>query len=175
MAAVRGREQVRRFMQQLPEQIEKRLLRGAARAAIDVVADEARLRVTSDLVRDAIKTSVKKREGTIVAKANVDGQWPNSVGIWLEYGTEPHAISVDLEASGGRTAGRLNRLNKQGSLVIGGQFVGATVMHPGSRPYPFMRPALDNKESEAMAAAQGYINARVTKGGIAGTDDGGGE
>ena len=50
--------------------------------------------------------------------------------------------------------------------MINGHFVGTAVHHPGARPHPFLRPALDTKEGEAIAAAQSYINGRVWPAGI---------
>jgi hypothetical protein len=101
--------------------------------------------------------------------------WGRSLGFWQEYGTDPHFISVDPAISGGRTAGRVNRLTKDGqtdvaaTLVINGKPVGKTVHHPGAAAQPFLRPALDIKGRDAIATAQGYINARVTPAGIVGT------
>ena len=97
--------------------------------------------------------------------------WPLSVATWLEYGTDPHFISVDDSQRQGRSVARINRLAKEPdsnhSLVIGGQFVGTTVFHPGARPEPAFRPALDTKEGEAIAAAQRYIDAKIARSGLA--------
>jgi hypothetical protein len=174
MPRVRGRSEVRQFIAKLPGEIERKLLRGAGRAAANVVAEEARNRCISDEVRGAIKTRVSAADGRVIAKAQVKGKG-SYIAPWLEYGTSPHLISVDDSQSGGRTARRINKLaagdDNSHSLVIGGNFVGRTVMHPGARPYPFLRPSLDVKTSEAIAAAQGYINARVSRSGIAGPEE----
>jgi hypothetical protein len=96
--------------------------------------------------------------------------------LWLEYGTDPHFISVSESERKGRSIGRVNQqLREAGgnaSLVIGGKFVGETVFHPGARPYPFLRPALDVKEADAVRAAQAYINASVSRRGITVSDEG---
>jgi len=86
--------------------------------------------------------------------------------LWLEYGTAPHLISVDDSQRQGLSVRRVNDRVNAGSLVINGNFVGTTVHHPGARPHPFMRPALDTKEGEARAAAQSYINSRISRSGI---------
>jgi len=164
---VRGKSSVRQFMAGLPAEIERKLLRGAGRAAARVVADDAKQRCVSSDVRDAIKTRVGAADGRIVAKVQVRG--PGAyIAPWLEYGTAPHFISVDDSQREGRSVGRINRQAKSGSLVINGQFVGSTIHHPGARPHPFLRPALDTKQGEAIAAAQGYINSRVSRAGITG-------
>ncbi len=169
MPTVRGKSELRQFFAQLPEDIERKLLRGAGQAAIRVIADEARDRSNSAEVEAGIKTKVRSDPGQVVAKVFVDGKWARSLAVWSEYGTSPHFISVDDSQRGGRS---VNRINKN-VLVINGQPVGTTVFHPGARPHPFLRPALDIKGVEAVAAAQRYINSRVTKSGIVGAAPGG--
>lgn len=174
MVTTRGKSEVRTFFARLPEEIETKLLRGAGRAAANVIADEAKDRSISDEVSQAIKVATKREPGQIIAKVQVKG--PGSyIAPWLEYGTEAHFISVDDSQRGGMSIGRINRETKAGSLVIGGNFVGSTVFHPGARPYPFLRPALDTKEREAIAAAQSYINARVSRRGISGAAEADGD
>lgn len=176
MPTVRGKADVNRFIAGIPAALEDRVLRGAARAAATIVATEAKDRTQSSEVRDAIKVSARKAEGgRIIAKVQVKG--PGAyLAPWEEYGTAPHLISVDESQRNGMTIGRINQLAKGSdsnhSLVIGGKFVGRTVLHPGARPHPFLRPALDVKEAEAIAAAQSYINSRVTRSGILGGPEG---
>lgn len=167
-------------MAALPGDIERKLLRGAARAGADVIADEARANVRSPLVAQHLGIKVESEIGHVVAKVRITGTskeagWARSVGIWLEYGTDPHYITVDDSQREGRTAKRINHLAKQGVLVINGRPVGKTVFHPGAQAHPFLRPALDIREADAVAAAQNYINARVSRTGIAASDDGNGE
>lgn len=187
MAKRRGGARWRQSMAQLPAELVKRVLPGAARAGAKVIADEAKVRLggrqaTSGsgakvLIADAVKVRSKKREGLIVARVLLAG--PGSyVGRWLEYGTSAHFITVDDEYRERMTARRINRRISDGdgalhaTLVINGKPVGASVYHPGARPHPFLRPAADTKEAEAKAAAQAYINSRVRRAGIIGTDEG---
>jgi hypothetical protein len=170
MPTVRGRDQVRAYIAGAPEQLRK-VLRGAARAAAKVVAEEAKDRSISSDVSGAIKVATRESEGRVVAMVQVKGEGAY-IAPWLEYGTAPHFISVDDTQRQGMSVGRVNKSLKEGSLIINGQFVGSTVFHPGARPFPFLRPALDTKEREALAAAQKYINARVRPEGIVGTDEG---
>jgi hypothetical protein len=165
MATSRGGPGVRSFMASIPAKMQS-VLRGAARAGANVIAEEAKQTVTSEATRDAITVVTKTEERRVVAKISVKPGWGRAVGIWLEYGTHPHVISVDSKKAG-MSAGRINRKIKEGSLVINGQFVGAAIHHPGARPHPFLRVSLDMKEAEAIAAAQSYIDARVSRGGIA--------
>ncbi len=168
MPTVTGKDDVARFFARAPKTLEERVLRGAARAGMAVIAGEARDRVTSSDVREALVVTSKAEPGRVTSRLSVKAGWARSVATWLEYGTSPHYISVDDSQRGGRSAARINKLAKAGTLVIGGQPVGSTVFHPGARPHPFMRVSLDVKEREAIAAAQSYINSRVSRSGIAG-------
>lgn len=152
-------------MRAIPEKME-RVLRGAGRAGANVVAEEIKLTTPSEAVRENIRIRTKAETDRIVVRIDVKDRWANAVGVWLEYGTAGHFISVDDRQRRGMSVGRINRLTNEGSLVIGGKFVGSTVWHPGARPHPTFRPALDRKEAEAIAAAQAYINTRVTRAGI---------
>lgn len=161
-------------MAQLPGELERKVLRGAARAGAKVVADEAKDRVASDVVRNAIVIRARSVPGQIVVKVSVKEGWPRSVGTWLEYGTDPHFISVDDDLRQGMSVGRINKhgtAEHKATLVINGKPVGATVHHPGATPHPFLRVSLDLKEREAVAAAQSYINSRVRPSGIVGSEE----
>lgn len=172
MVSVRGKSDVMRFIAQVPADVERRLLRGAARTAAKLVAAEAKERSVSSEVAAAIKVKVEDNDERVVAKVQVKGKGAY-IAPWLEYGTDPHFISVDESQRNGLSIRKVNERTKdKASLKIGGKFVGATVFHPGARPHPFLRPALDMREADAIRAAQNYINARVRPSGIAGSDEG---
>lgn len=158
-----------RAIRELPETYLKRVLPGAARAGAAVIAEGAKdllggreAETTGGVkvpIADSIKVKVRRKDGQIRARIMLDG--PGAyVGRWLEYGTAPHLISVAAEDRKGRTVRRINDLARTGSLMIGGNFVGPMVEHPGAQPHPFLRPARDMREGDAIAAAQQYINAR---------------
>lgn len=169
MPTVRGKAEVNSFMKGIPAQMTS-VLRGAARAGANVVADEIKEKTPSELVRDNVRIRTKAESDQIRVRIDVKDRWARSIGIWLEYGTDPHFISVDESQRGGRSVGRINTLAKDAdkghSLLIGGEFVGTTVFHPGARPHPAFRPALDTKEAEAINAAQAYIGTRISRAGI---------
>jgi hypothetical protein len=165
MPTVKGKAAALSFMASIPGEM-KKVLRGAARAGADIVIDEAKVGTRSQEVADALTKRTEGDDTRVVVKISVKKGWPRSVAIWEEYGTARHVISVKDGASEGMSVNRINRLAKEGSLVIGGKWAGASVIHPGTEPHPFLRPALDKKEGEAKAAAQSYINARVRPSGI---------
>jgi hypothetical protein len=182
MATARGRTEVKRLIASLPAQIEKRLLPGAARAGANVIAEEARDQCIDKEVAASLKVRTKAEPGLVVARIKPDPKMPGAFrATWIEYGTDPHFITVDQAASGGRTARRINYLDAKAgaegragpgaTLVINGKPVGTTVLHPGARPFPFLRPALDTKRAAAVTAAQAYVDKHVTRSGIAPVPD----
>lgn len=175
MASVRGKEGVKSYFARLPTQLTD-VLRGAGRAGGRVIAQEAKDRSASQDVAGDVVVKTKVDEGRIVVTVTVKPGFNWFRALWLEYGTDPHFISVDDSQRGGQGIRRINQQVRaaggDASLVIGGQFVGKTVWHPGARPMPFLRPALDIKEAEAIRAAQAHINARIAGGKIVGKDEG---
>lgn len=173
MPTVRGKSGVKAFMARVPGQMTD-VIRGAARAGAKVVATEIKERTPAEEVRDNLRIRTKAGDDQIKVTIDVKPGWGRSLGIWLEYGTSPHFISVDDSQRGGRSVSRINRLSEEhgASLVIGGKFVGKTVWHPGAQPHPVFRPALDTKEDEAIAAAQAYVQTRITRAGIVGRSGG---
>ncbi|WP_260597817.1 HK97 gp10 family phage protein [Sphingomonas endolithica] len=165
MPTVRGKSEVRSFIAGIPGEM-KKVLRGAGRAGAKVVADEMKVRSISQDVDDAIVTKTKGDDTRVVVKISIKPGWARSVATWLEYGTDPHFISVSDGERQGMSVKRVNEQTKTGSMVIGGKFVGETVFHPGARAHPFMRVSLDVKGAEAVAAARSYINSRVSRSGI---------
>jgi hypothetical protein len=172
MAKVRGRTAVKQYLASLPQQMEG-VLRGAGRAGAAVVADEIKLLTPSSEVRENLRIRSQSGDGRIVVRIDVKPGWARSLGIWLEWGTAPHFISVDDSQRLGLSVNKINkRVKDEGgaaSLLIGGKFVGTTVFHPGSQEHPAFRPALDAKGADAVRAAQGYINSRIVGGRIAGS------
>src|SRR3546814_7310576 len=115
----------------------------------------------SDWISDVVSSDRKREDGLIIAKMQVKG--PGSyIAPWLEYGTDPHFISVDDSQRDGMSVRKVNQkvtaAGGDGSLVINGHFVGTTVFHPGARPHPFLRPALDIKEGEAIDRKRKRLN-----------------
>lgn len=176
MATMRGRSELSAFLSSLPENLAAKVLRGAGRAGGKVIADEVKDRSASDEVAREIVVKTRREDGRIVVHITVKPGYAWYRALWLELGTSPHFISVDDSQRSGRGIGRINQqlrdADGQASLVINGNFVGQTVWHPGAQPHPFFRPALDIKEEDAIRAAQSYINSRISRRGITGTEEG---
>ena len=172
-ATITGLADLKNLLATLPAKIENNILRGAMRAGAGVIAEEAKRLVPSgpgrpgdvNHLRDSIKFSARSEPGLVTAKVQTKGPGAYKAP-WIEFGTAAHYISVDDDVRDGLTVKRINRKVGEGSLVINGHFVGKSVHHPGARKIPFMRPAVDNKQGEAIEAISAYITQRCTKAGI---------
>ena len=180
LVEVKGLKELNAFLQTLPTKLEQNVLSGALRAGANVFRTEARRllssqgSVASGQLLNSIRVSVRRRKGKV--RARVVAQGEKNEAIWVEYGTAAHFIEVRADAKPGRMTRRgyrtfsmrtINKMVGTGSLVIGKNFVGTSVVHPGARAKPYMRPALDTKSREATVAAAQYIKKRLaTKHGI---------
>lgn len=145
---VKGLADLDRFLQELAPKIERNVLRGGVRAAARLV--QARARANIHLVSGATAKSVvvgaRARGGEVVGYVAVKSHKAR----WLEYGTRPHKI----------------RPKNGKALRIGGSFV-EEVDHPGAKPHPFLRPALDANVQSAVVAMAEYMKQRLaTKHGL---------
>ena len=151
---INGGMELQALMQQLPVEVETKILRNGLAAGANVIRDEARglIHRRSGLTADSIKTarSTSKSEGYVTAKVRLDRS-RRFIGYFLEYGVAAHQIWV----KGGK-----------GSLVINGVPIGKRVWHPGFAPMPFMRPALDAKAGEAVQAVTSYLTSYLKWGSI---------
>lgn len=147
---VKGLAELQKFLDQLTPKIEANIMRGALRAGMNTVKPLAQARIHSvsgELAR-GLKVGTRRR-GSVVT-ANLKATGPHRfVAHLVEFGTKPHNISARVESW----------------LSFGGIFA-KSVAHPGARPKPFMRPALDGQAQAAVVAAGEYIKKRLTKAGL---------
>jgi HK97 gp10 family phage protein len=151
---ITGGKELEALMQQLPVEVETKILRNGLAAGANIIRDEAKARIhkKSGETAAAIKTSrsTDKAGGQVIAKVSLSKS-RRYIGYFLEYGVAAHRIWV----GGGK-----------GSLVINGVPIGKQVMHPGFAPMPFLRPALDAKAGEAVQAVANYLTSHVKWGTI---------
>ncbi len=151
---INGGKELHDLLQQLPVQVETKLLRAALGRGVKVIQAEAKLRVPDETgqLRRAIKTTRDTRQGRVIAKVKLKGKHAY-LGVFQEYGVAAHAITVK-EGS------------KKTALRIGDNFVGAAVMHPGHAAQPFLRPAFDTKAAEAIDVIGQFIGQYLQFGAI---------
>lgn len=143
---VKGLSELEKFMDQLPIKVERNVARGAVRAGMNVVKPVAQANVhsVSGKLALGLKITTRSKGGMVVAKLKATG---------------PHASIAHLIEFTGAKAHLISAATKK-ALSIGGQAF-ASVHHPGFKPRPFMRPALDTEASAAVVAVGNYIKDRL--------------
>lgn len=160
---VTGLSDLQRFLDELPAKIERNVLRGAVRAGANVIKNEAkavcpvgppsatgarRYKLYEGALRDSIRVSVKAKGGRVTASIKAGGKLKNGADVWYAHIVERGAVAHKISAK------------KGGFLAIGGG-VYRKVDHPGIKPQPFMRPALDARAQDAVVAAGEYMKQRL--------------
>lgn len=167
---VKGLAELDRYLSALPKNMQKGAYRAGLVAAARPIRDEARLLAPKETgkMAKAIKTGAARQnpDGTFSITIRLDGEH-SYLGLFQEYGVAAHLIKVAEDIKPTKTKkdgrvvplsiGKINRMVDVGSLVIGENFVGPMVHHPGHAAHPFMRPALDAKADEAVKAFAGRI------------------
>jgi hypothetical protein len=136
------------LLDQLPAKIGRNVVRSGVRAAAKVVQMEARatVRRRSGTLARSLKLSTDT-QGTIIS-AKVKARGPRAfVAPFIEYGVAGHTIKP--------------KKNKK-ALTIGDRVLSGPFEHPGHRAFPFMRPALDSKATEAINVMGEYIRQRLS-------------
>ena len=147
---VRGLLDLQKFLDTLPAKLEANVMRGALRAGANVIRTQAKANVPvkSGLLRAGLKITTRSRRGVVTASVKAGGKH-GFIAPWIEFGTAAHKIA-----------------SKKGWLSFGGIFA-KSVDHPGAKPHPFMRPALDSEANRAIVAAAEYMKKRLaTKHGL---------
>lgn len=149
---VKGLSELQKLLDTLPAKLERNVLRGALRAGMKPIQVEAKniVQKQSGQLQKGLKIATKAKGRRVMSYLVAKG--PHAyIAHWLEFGTRPHTIAP-------RKGGK--------ELAIGGRYV-ASAEHPGIRPHPFMRPAMDTQASAALVAVGNYIKNRLaTKHGL---------
>lgn len=165
---ITGGKELDAFLQSLPVKIEKNILRSALRQGANVFKAEVQATVPvgppsaanvklyggyPGALRDSARVSVRVKRGRVTASLKIGGKTRKGADAFyahmVEFGTRAHTI--------------LPKSAK--ALRLGGHMVNS-IHHPGAKPHPFMRPALDSKAEAAVEAVGNQVRARLTKEGI---------
>lgn len=158
---IKNGQRVHALLQQLPVEVETKILRQGVAKVTNIVRDEARRRAPkkSGAMAKAIKTTRNTKRGQVIGKVKMKGKH-SFLALFHEYGVAPHLIKVQEDEKPTRrkktgevaplSMGKINRMVTSGSLTIGGNFVGPVVHHPGHAATPFLRPAMDAKAKEVV-------------------------
>jgi HK97 gp10 family phage protein len=142
---VNGLSELAQFLDELPTKLQKNVMRGALRAGMKPVQADAKAGAAhaSGQMRDGLKISTTSRGNLVTASLKATG--PHGyLARFVEFGTSAHTISA-----------------KDGGALAFGGGVYQHLNHPGQKPRPFMRPALDGQASNAVVAAAEYMKDRL--------------
>jgi HK97 gp10 family phage protein len=155
---VKGFAELNKFLETLPAKVQINILRGMVRAAAKPIlkaakqaapvgepSEEGRIRykLYSGALRDSIRVSTRIKDDTGLVTATISaGGRVKKTGAdvfyahFLEFGVRQHNLN-----RGGR---------------------GDVLHHPGIKPQPFMRPAIDSQTPAAILAAGEYVKKRLS-------------
>jgi HK97 gp10 family phage protein len=144
---VQGLAELDRLLKELPARLEGTVVRGGLRAGAVVLQNAAKqnVPVKSGALRRSIKVSTGIKKGRVYSRVRA-GDKVAFYAHMVEFGTAGHKIAA----------------KKGGMLNFGGRLV-KSVDHPGARQRPFMRPAIDGKQGDAVEAMRAYIEARTPR------------
>lgn len=156
MKRIKGGPELQKILDELPVRMERNFLRAGLRAGGAVVRDEARKNINNvtGALSKSVRVSTRSRGGqvkAIVRAGNKEAFYAHMV----EFGTAPHMLNKGVD-------------NKSKVLNIAGNLVGGKVMHPGAKAKPFLRPAVDENQSQIVKAVGERIKARIAKEGLTG-------
>jgi len=144
---VKGLSDLNKLLNEFPAKVEGNIMRGAMRAGAKVFEDRAKqlVPVKSGSLRDSIKVRTRSKRGRVSATVSA-GDKKAFYAHMVEFGTAQHFIKP----------------KSRKSLFFAGLAMDV-VDHPGAKSKPFMRPALDGGQTEAVNAAADYIRKRIDK------------
>jgi HK97 gp10 family phage protein len=148
---VKGLSDLNKFLDQLTPKVEANVMRGALRAGMNVIKPIAQSNIhsVSGELAKGLKVGTRRRGSRVIANLKATGPH-RFIAHLVEFGTRAHNIAA-------RGKGWLSFMN----------VFAKSVEHPGARPRPFLRPALDGQAQAATIAAGEYIKSRLaTKEGL---------
>ena len=163
---VSGLKELDDLLKQLPVKIERNVMGGAMRAGQKVIADAAKSNLrqngsvdTGELERSVrIRFQRKSEKFGWIRAFVMAGNKQAYYSHMVEFGT------ASYYSGKGRTVGKPYEITPKvaGSLFLGG-VLRESVTHPGIKPKPFMRPAIDNNSDAAIKAVVEYMQKRIPK------------
>lgn len=165
---IKGLKELDDLLKQLPAEIEANLMRAAMRSGLKEIGGIAKQMLeaeghvqSGDLQRSVRVTFDKKQEskyGWMRGKL-VAGNKKAWYAHILEFGSGGYYTG---KGSKSKRAPYLIKANKKKSLFFAGSAI-ESVVHPGVKPSPFMRPALDSGAQRAINAVAAYLTKGIPR------------
>lgn len=165
---IKGLKELDDLLKQLPAEIEANLMRAAMRSGLKEIGGIAKQMLAAeghvqsgDLQRSIKVTFDKKQEskyGWMRGKL-VAGNKKAWYAHIIEFGSGMFYVGKGAKSK--RAAYVIKAKNKK-ALFFGGSAI-ESVMHPGVKPSPFMRPALDSGAQRAINAVAAYLTKGIPR------------
>ena len=174
---IAGLSELNKLLQELPVRIERNIIQSGIRNAANIFRDRARANAPQEngILKKAIKTAVNTKYGLTKATIYIDRTKRYTVRVgsgknkttrsstafyahFIEFGT-----GTFYSGSGSRSKRQPYKIPKPGKkrLTMPDGGVRTSVEHPGIRPQPFMRPAFDGGQNQALERFRQYIFDRL--------------
>lgn len=160
-ANINGYSALARALREFPDKVEKKMLRSALNKGAIIVREEAKTQLASNgsvksgKLRMGLKTTTRATsKGIVTAKVRATGEHAY-LDRWIEYGTAAHKIAAKAAKT----------------LASGQGWFRDMVQHPGSRPKPFLRPAIERSAPAVLVAVGDHLRSRLMAEGVAIQDD----
>ena len=162
--SLEGDKELIRKLKSLPDKVLKKVARPASRKAVkDIVkAAKRRVRPISKLIAKSIgvKQKTYAKSGivfTVIGPRTgfqdpITGHDPANTAHLVEFGTDAHVITLKDEKRAGRGVALrniLSNINNPRTETV--EVFGTIVSHPGTQPFPFIRPAIDERKSQTVS------------------------
>jgi HK97 gp10 family phage protein len=161
--SIAGLDEFYRQLQQFPANVEANVMRGAIRAGLTVIRDEAETLAPEKT--GALRKSIRVRfqakhkkygwvRGQVVA-GNPEAWYSHIIefgsgSFYSGTGTRSKRAPYEIRPRGAK------------SLFFAG-IMRDLIVHPGVKPTGFMRRAFDNKMHDALEAVETYLSVRIPK------------
>lgn len=156
---ISGLKELQKALQELPARIERNVMAGAVAAGTRVVLAETKAKAPDQKIKTRLTSKQKKgRPGEIIREIYIKEKEPFDTfyAKFFEFGTASYYTGK------GRTVGGPYQIpKKRGYFVVNGKIIKGAIQHPGVKPQPFLRPALDLKAEEAVRTMAAYIKLRL--------------
>lgn len=156
---ITGLAELNKMLQQLPANIERNILRGGLRAGQKVFQQLALANISPvmDDLRRSLKIKTSGKNGVASAVLTAGDRFAY-YAHWVEYGTASY-----YQGSGSTVGSPYKiRARRKKALKMGDRSF-TSIIHPGVKPAPYMRPAADSGMEQALFAVRDYLKLRIEK------------
>ena len=161
--SISGLDELQKQLEEFPAKIEKNIMRGAIRAGLKPIVEEAKALcpTKTGALRKSIRIKFRNRSQQygwirgVITAGNFDAWYAHII----EFGSGSF-----YEGTGSKSKKAPYEIKPRGakSLFFAG-LMREQIVHPGIHPVAFMRKAVDRKTQEGLDAFKAYVAERIQK------------